>query len=86
MNLTGGIVLYAVLWFLTMFVVLPFGGKTQAEAGHVVPGTHEGAPAELNIKGKVIITTIVATVLWGIIAYVIFADIVTRADLVRLFG
>ena len=39
MNLTGGIVLYAVLWFLTLFVLLPIGQVSQAEAGEVVPGT-----------------------------------------------
>ena len=33
MNLTGGIVLYAVLWFLTLFVLLPIGQVSQAEAG-----------------------------------------------------
>ena len=39
MNLTGGIVLYAVLWFLVLFVLLPFGQQSQADAGEVTPGT-----------------------------------------------
>ncbi|HRM75743.1 MAG TPA: DUF1467 family protein, partial [Paracoccus sp. (in: a-proteobacteria)] len=37
MNLTGGIVLYAVLWFLVLFVLLPFGQKSQADVGEVTP-------------------------------------------------
>ena len=44
MNLTGGIILYAVLWFLVLFVFLPFGQQSQAEVGIVTPGTPAGAP------------------------------------------
>lgn len=86
MNLTGGIILYAVLWFLALFVVLPFGQKSQADVGEVTPGTPAGAPHEPKLKKKAIIATISAAVLWGVIAWIIFDDIVTRADLQRIFG
>ena len=47
MNLTGGIVLFAVLWFLTLFIVVLIGQRSQQDAGEVVPGTPAGAPADL---------------------------------------
>lgn len=86
MNLTGGIILYAVLWFLVLFVVLPFGQKSQADVGEVTPGTPAGAPYEPKLKKKFIIATITAAVLWGLVAWIIFGEIITRADIERIFG
>ena len=84
MNLTGGVVLFAVLWFLVLFVVVPIGQKSQQEAGKVVPGTPAGAPADLPIKRKVLWTTAITIVIWGMIAAVIFSGVVTRADIANL--
>ncbi|PCD76162.1 DUF1467 family protein [Pseudothioclava arenosa] len=81
MNLTGGIVLYAVIWFMVLFVVLPMRLTTQEEAGEVVPGTPAGAPHDAGMKRKVIITTIAATLLWAVIAAVILSGAVTLADI-----
>ncbi|AGT09505.1 DUF1467 family protein [Paracoccus aminophilus] len=86
MNLTGGIVLYAVIWFLVLFVLAPIGQRSQADVGEVTPGTPAGAPHNPPLKRMAIMATIITTVLWGAIAWIILDDIVTRADLVRLFG
>ena len=50
MSITGAIVLFVVIWFMTMFVVLPIRARSQAEDGNVVPGTHEGAPANFRLR------------------------------------
>ena len=81
MNLTGGIVLYAVLWFLVLFVLLPFGQKSQADVGEVTPGTPAGAQHAPKLKKKMIWATVIAGVLWGIIAYVILGGVITREDI-----
>lgn len=86
MSVTGAIVLYATLWFLVLFVVVPIGQKSQAEVGQVVPGTPAGAPHNLRFMRKCVITTVITTVLFGIIAWVILADIITRADLEKLIS
>lgn len=80
MNLTGGIVLYAVLWFLVLFVLLPIGQKSQAEMGEVTPGTPAGAPHEPKLKKKMLWATIIAGLIWGVIAYIILGGVITRAD------
>lgn len=80
MNLTGGIVLYAVLWFLTMFVLLPIGLVSQEEAGEIVPGTHAGAPHKTNFLKKSIWATVISAVLWAGCAYLILGGVFTRED------
>ena len=81
MSLTGGIVLYSVLWFLVLFVLLPIGQQSQADVGQVTPGTPAGAPHEPKRKKKMLWATLITAVLWAVIAYIILADVITRADL-----
>ncbi|RNF36124.1 DUF1467 family protein [Paracoccus methylarcula] len=83
MNLTGGIVLYAVLWFLTLFIVVLIGQRSQADAGEVVPGTPAGAPADFVIGPKLIWTTVIAGVIWAVIAWVILGGVIGREELER---
>lgn len=85
MNLTGGIVLYAVLWFLALFLIIPFGQKSQADAGNIVPGTPEGAPAENRLGRQALWATLLSAIIWGVIAWVILGGVITRAD-VEAFG
>lgn len=81
MNLTGGIVLFAVIWFMVFFVVLPIRFESQEEAGEVVPGTPRSAPANPQIGRKARITTMVAVPIWGLIAYVILSGMVSIYDI-----
>lgn len=84
MNLTGGVVLFASLWFLTLFVVMPIGQRSQADAGEVVLGTHEGAPAGVPWRKKLLWTTAITALMWAIVAYIIFSGTITRADIANL--
>lgn len=67
MGVALNLALYFMIWFVTLFVVLPFGVRTQAEAGDVVPGTPASAPASPNIARIAVINTILATVVFGIV-------------------
>ncbi len=81
MGPVSGIVLFAVIWFLVLFVVLPLRLETQGDRGKVEPGTQAGAPAELNMWKKARVTTYVAVVIWAIVAGVIWTELVTVRDL-----
>ena len=81
MGITSAIVLFAVIWFVVLFIVLPLGLQTQTEAGEVVPGTPGSAPANLNFRRKVKITSIWAVGLWIIIAGTILSGAITVRDL-----
>ncbi len=62
MSLTLGLAIYFIMWWLTLFAVLPFGLRTQDEAGDVVPGTPESAPARPRILRVFLVNTLVASV------------------------
>ena len=81
MSVVSGIVLFAVIWFMTFFVVLPIRIQTQGESGEVVPGTHTSAPARHDLKRKAWITTGIAALLWAICAAVILSGAITVRDL-----
>ncbi len=71
MTITAAIVLFSVLWFMTFFVVLPLRLVTQGEAGEVVPGTHASSPHDPQLGRKARITTVVAALLFAVIASVV---------------
>lgn len=81
MGIVSGIVLYAALWFMVLFVVLPIRLETQGERGEVVPGTPEGAPANLNLKRKLKIVSLVTLVIWAIVAAVVLSGVISVSDL-----
>lgn len=60
MNWPGAIALYFVIWWLTLFAVLPIGVRSQEEAGEIVPGSEIGAPAKARMGFKVLLTTLVS--------------------------
>ena len=77
MSITGALVLLTVIWFMTMFIVLPITLRTQAEEGEVVPGTHAGAPSNFRLGRTMLITTAVAVPLWIVISAIILSGVVT---------
>ena len=81
MGITSGIVLFAVIWFMTFLCVIPIRLTTQGDIGKVVPGTHPGSPEVHNLKKKAWITTGISAVLWIIIASVILSGAITVRDL-----
>ncbi|HLH95244.1 MAG TPA: DUF1467 family protein [Xanthobacteraceae bacterium] len=60
MSILTALAIYFVFWWITLFAVLPWGVRSQHEAGEFTPGTDPGAPVLTHLKGKLIWTTIVA--------------------------
>ena len=81
MAITSALVLYAVIWFMTFLVVIPFRLETQGDRGEVVEGTHSSSPEVHNLRRKALITTGIALVVWAIIAGVILSGWVTVRDI-----
>lgn len=49
MKFTSFLAIYFLLWFLSLFLVLPFGVRTSEEAGvEKIPGQADSAPAEFR--------------------------------------
>ncbi len=77
MSVMSAIALYGVIWFMTMFLVLPFRLKTQGEAGDVVPGTPSSAPSDAQMLRKAKLVTLIATVAFVVIAGIILSEVIT---------
>jgi predicted secreted protein len=60
------IAIYFIVWWITLFCILPLGVRTQAEAGDIVPGSAPSAPVAPQLLKKAGLTTIVAAVVVGL--------------------
>ena len=81
MTITAIIVLFAVIWFMTLYISLPIGMKSQGDVGEVVPGTPASAPSEFRIKRKLMWVTIIAVPIWLGICAVIWTTTMGMGEL-----
>ncbi|MEL6921739.1 MAG: DUF1467 family protein [Pseudomonadota bacterium] len=58
--------IFFIIWWTTLFAVLPIGVRSQAEDSDVVLGTEAGAPSNPNLRFKVLLTTLISLVVFGI--------------------
>jgi predicted secreted protein len=64
MSITTTLAIYFLIWWLTLFAVLPFGMRKEAET-EIVPGTDPGAPALHVMWRKLGWTTLIATLIFA---------------------
>lgn len=81
MTLVLGIAIYFVCWWIILFAILPFGVKTQQEEGDVVPGTAESAPATPMLLRKLVATTIVTSLVFVLIYWLLESGSVSLDDI-----
>lgn len=86
MTLSTAIAIYFLIWWITLFAILPWGVRSQTENGDVVAGSEPGAPVLPRIAVKLLWTTIVATVVFAICFVVFVNRLVTLDSLGRLFA
>lgn len=71
MNWVLGAAAYFVLWWLVLFVTLPLGSRSHEEEGEdVTLGTISSAPPRPRLLYKILLTTIIATVI-AVLSYVL---------------
>ena len=82
MSIVSALVLFAVVWFMTLFVVLPIRLETQGDVGEKVEGTHAGSPASnFSMRRKAKITTYVAVPIWCLLVVIILWGGISVRDL-----
>jgi predicted secreted protein len=69
MPIVTAIALYVVIWWTALFAVLPIGTRPVAEPDEVTGW--RGVPARPRMGRKLLITTVVAAVIWAGIVLVI---------------
>ena len=80
MQVTTAIAIYFLIWWITLFAVLPFGVRSQHEGTEFPEGTDPGAPIAARIGMKLLWTTIVASIIFVVLAAIY------RSGLVDLGG
>jgi predicted secreted protein len=73
MTWLGTAVVFVVVWWLVLFMVLPFGAAPPAE---VEPGMADSAPAKPRLAVKMAITTILAGLITALIAWLIDSELI----------
>jgi predicted secreted protein len=76
MNPFSMFVVFLIIWWTVLFVVLPLGIKGQAEENDILEGSEPGAPVDSNIKGKFILTTKMAVIVWILVCGLIMSGLV----------
>jgi predicted secreted protein len=71
--------IYFLIWWVMLFAVLPWGVRSQAENGDIVPGSDPGAPAVPKLLAKLLWTTVVSTVVFALL-YVVYVYRLLRLD------
>ena len=63
MKFSSALAIYALFWVMSFFLVIPFGMRTDEEAGvESLPGHAESAPHRFDFGRTVLRTTIVAAI------------------------
>lgn len=67
MQVSTGIAIYFLIWWITLFAVLPFGITSQHEQGEFAEGTDPGAPVVARVWNKLLWTTIIASAVFAVL-------------------
>lgn len=86
MSTTTAVAVFFLIWWVTLFAVLPWGVRSQQEGGEVVPGTDPGAPLVPKLGRKLIWTTLVTCVVFGVL-YVAYTErLLTIEEILKPLG
>lgn len=86
MAVTTIIAIYFIIWWVVLFAVLPWGVRSQDESGEVVPGTDPGAPAAHRVWIKLVWTTVVASIVFVVLAAIYRAGLIPYDYLMAISG
>lgn len=73
MGWLNGLVVYIMIWWTTLFAVLPWGN---APAGQHEEGMSGGAPEQPRLRQKFLITTLISALIWGLVWLIVKSGIV----------
>jgi predicted secreted protein len=72
MGITGSIIVYVMIWWIIFFSILPVGIKSNKEAfKESIEGFDPGAPKNPKIGKKFLLTTIITSILFIMIYYIV---------------
>lgn len=78
MGLVSGIVVFVMIWWVSLFTVLPWGNRP---SDNPVVGEVASAPEKPRLLKKFLATTLISCVLWGIVYGLIASNALNFYDL-----
>ena len=82
MTLSFALAIYAIIWWIVLFAMLPIGVRTSEEAGEKAsPGTAESAPHMPNLLPKMVATTVLSTIIFAALYTIIVHHVITLDDI-----
>ena len=85
-TISTALAIYFVIWWIALFLTLPFGVRTQHDDGESIPGTEPGAPIAAQMRLKLIWTTIISAVFFAVAWLAYDAGYLDINRLSRLMG
>jgi len=85
-TISTGLAIYFVLWWLVLFLTLPFGVRSQHEDGDSAPGTDPGAPILARMGRKLLMTTLISGVIFAIAMWAYYQGYFNIERLSKLMG
>ena len=76
MGITGSIIVYIIIWWIVFFSVLPVGIQSNKEIfKEKIEGMDPGAPKNPKIAKKFFITTLITSIIFLVIYYLVEIDL-----------
>jgi predicted secreted protein len=80
MNIISGIIVFLLIWWTALFAVLPWGVRQNQDG---VQSGIQAAPQNPMLKKKLIVTTIISTILWLLVYFLIESDIISFREMAK---
>ncbi len=84
MGITGSIIVYVLIWWVIFFSVLPVGIQSKKETfKENIGGIDPGAPKNPKIAKKFLITTIITSIIFVLIYYLVKFDLLNLREFLQ---
>ena len=84
MGITGSIIVYVCIWWIVFFSVLPVGIQSNKEIfNEKIGGIDPGAPKNPKIAKKFLITTIITTLIFVVVYYLVKIDLLNLREFLK---
>ena len=81
MGITGSIIVYVLIWWIIFFSVLPVGIESnKAKFRDRIEGIDPGAPNNPKMSKKFLITTIISSIIFIVIYYLVKFDLLNLRE------
>jgi len=79
MTLWTGIAVYIIIWWLVIFMVLPWGVR-RIDSEALGKGEDPGAPEKPRMLTKLLVTTVISAVIFSLVYLVIISGVISFRD------